>query len=650
MSSDNWINTTFYNQDATNLPSGLLNTDIASSSLKPNDYQDTSYFEKGMYFALPIGGDKTMIPEKPGCSTEWKWDWKCGSSDIINSSNPHPLKPTGSNPTMFDDTTSTPIVLDDSILDWWWNISDIFSRGKPQPMYVPMDCINQSRSCSVRLHLDDFGILTIKRLKSGKDEDEILWRSHTATSSQLPESAIPHDYYIPSNTSEQNIGRPRKFTGREMMGLTKEASGILSSRVYSFSNSQYTNNTPSDQKAIDDSVKDAENNGRSFLFANEKINKGEWLSSPNGMCRLTLNNHNELAVEYYESKCTDLKSTDVSEVHVMNIIENPTSIGKMGYIDGSGILHEWPVAPATGEKRFGSTYWGVRNNEEPEYVNKYTYFDGFVLGNTNSLPNQTTTASNMSDCEKWCTSDKLCAAYSFNDMSPPDSKCNIVSLPNGATTLDMVYTDGGKYAVRSKKIVGGDSSVPIDVYPINTVSNRFWNMYSKDKENKGDDMTESDKGGLSAATAPQQYARNVNESFVDSYTPSNPFVNSELKGAIEYNRIHNSDIVARDLNSLNTGYGNQSNTYNSSIGELKKTQTNIQSNLDEYGNVQKQLNNMDPEVTKQLSAMDEEKRLNLNSIKMRYLLWGILLIVLLIVVVFMFMWRSKAIINEPTSS
>ena len=84
MSSDNWNNTTFYNQDVTNSSIGSLNANNISSSLKLSDYNDTSVGEKGIDFARPNGSNKKMIPEKPGCRTEWKWDWKCGSSNDIN--------------------------------------------------------------------------------------------------------------------------------------------------------------------------------------------------------------------------------------------------------------------------------------------------------------------------------------------------------------------------------------------------------------------------------------------------------------------------------------------------------------------------------------------------------------------------------------
>lgn len=673
MPSDDWENTTFYNPDVTNLSSGLLNDNIIPSSLKVSDYTDTSYMEKGIDFAYPKGSNKTVVPatNTSGCRTEWKWDWKCGSSDTSYSSNPRTLKPIGSNPKWFKNSTSTQMVADDEVFISWQNASDALSRGLPSPGLIPLYCVNQSRSCDVRLHLDDFGILTIRRLKPDNDEDEILWRSHTSTTSQLPEDAIPHESYIPSNTSEQNIGRPREFTGRELMGLTKGDSGLQDSKVYSFS-TQKTSNTPGDTTARNNSRKAAQDRGRSFLFANDKITKGAWLSSPNGMCRLILNDVNELVVEYYTSKCGDLQSAEVLDVHDMNSRNNPTKIGKMGYIDGLGILHEFPVAPldATGNASgFGSTYWGTRTHGEEESVNKYTYFDGFTLGTTNSRPNQTTTATNVSDCETWCTADKLCAAYSFNPKATPASKCNIVSLPSGDTTFETVYTEGGKYAVRSKKIIGGHDSVPIEVSPINTVSNTVWNKYGM-LGNKGKNMTSTTIGGLTAATslenasytqlASEQLAHEQlasaqgKESFVTSTIPV-PFVTPALSGNIALSKGLNitanngnaMPLIQSQLNELNTGYNRESINYNSSITDLNRAQTDIHSTLATYGGVQRELNNMDPEVTKQLTAMEEEKRLNLNSIKTRYLLWRILIIGVICIASFILFRRLRSSMNAP---
>ena len=695
MSSDNWNNTTFYNQDVTNSSIGSLNANNISSSLKLSDYHDSSVAEKGIDFAVPKGGNKKMIPEKPGCKTEWKWDWKCGSSNDINSSNPQPLKPIGSNVKWFDDSTSTQMVVDDELFNSWQVASDIDSVGKPSPGSIPLYCINQSRLCDVRLHLDDFGILTIRRLKPDNDEDEILWRSHTSTTSQLPEDAIPHELYIPSNASNQNIGRPRTFTGRERMGLTTRDSGLLASKVHSLSTPQ-TPDTPGDQTARNNSIKAAQDMGRSFLFANDKITKGTWLSSPNGMCRLTLNDANELIVEYYTSKCGDLQSTEVLDVHEIDIVNNPTKIGKMGYVDGLGILHEFPDAPldATGNAfGFGSTYWGKRTHEEEESVNKYTYFDDYTLGTTNSRPNQTTTATNRSECETWCTADKLCAAYSFNPKATPASKCNIVSLPSGATTLETVYTKGGTYAVRSKKIIGGHSSVPIDISPINVVSNTFWNNYSI-LGKTGAAMTADTIGGLAEATlntlnaytapplpdAGQDIQPSISgfkggrESFI-SLQPEPPVLpinfTAGLTSVITASRNSNyiSPVVgarpppldATSLLALKAGYTTEFAKYNLAIADSVKAKNELTGSYEltgrdeklvEYGNVQRKLNNMDPEVTKQLTAMEEEKRLNLNSIKMRYLLWrvggGILLLCLIGIAFFIMFKRLKPMMNTAS--
>lgn len=681
MSSD-WNNTTFYNPDVTNSSIGSLNANNISSSLKLSDYNDTSVGEKGIDFAVPRGINKKMIPEKTGCKTEWKWDWKCGSSNDINSSNPRPLKPNGSNVKWFDDSTSTQMVVDDELFNAWQVASDIDSVGKPSPGSIPLYCINQSRSCDVRLHLDDFGILTIRRLKPDNDEDEILWRSHTSTTSQLPEGAIPHELYIPSNTSEQNIGRPRTFTGRERMGLTTRDSGLLDPKVHSLSTPQ-TPDTAIHRNERVKSIQDAQNKGRSFLFANDKITKGAWLSSPNGMCRLTLNDVNELIVEYYTSKCSDLQSTEVLDVHEMDIINNPNKIGKMGYIDGLGILHEYPDAPLDASRNaygFGSTYWGTRTHEEEESVNKYTSFDNYTLGTTNSRPNQLTTATDISQCQNWCTADKLCAAYSFNPNATPASKCNIVSLPSGATTLETVYTNGGKYAVRSKKIIGGHDSVPIAVSPINVVSNTTWNRYSLTGKT-GAAMTSDTIGGLAEATATTLGAytspdpdktiqtwtsgSSNREPFVSSFVssqatpliPPSQFVTPALNDNIESSKVLNittingnvTPLIQPQLDSLNTGYNREFSKYNLAINDSTGLETWIHNKLGEYGDVQRNLNNMDPEVTKQLTAMEEEKRLNLNSIKTRYSLWRILLLCLIGIASFIMIRRLRSTMNAISS-
>lgn len=605
MSSDNWINTTFYDKDAIDLSTGINNI-VNASSLEYSDFNDEDDIikrEKGLYMRS-IYNNTTKITAQPGCDAEWKWDWKCGSSTQSYSSTPNPLKPTGSMK-FVDSSTEKLLPSDDSDVIWngIWNKANLYSDGKVEPRNAIFDCVNQSRSCDVRLHLDDLGILTIRRLKPGEDEDEILWKSHTSESSQLPISAIPHDIYIPSNTSEHNVGRPRPYTIQEKLRMTTEASGL---------------------------IMDAANKGRSFIFANEKINNGDWLSSPLGMCRLTLNN-NDLLVEYYESKCTDLQSNELTDVHIMNV-NNPTNIGKMGYIDREGILHEWPVAEDnTNVSRFGSTYYGASYipDTQPIGTDKYTYFDGFTLGTRNSLTltEPITDATDMSACENWCTADKLCSAYSFNNNAPLNSRCNIVSMPIGTTTLDTIATDGGKYAVRFKKIVGGDKSCPVSTNPINAVSNIFWNRFknvdatgNQRGYKKGANMTHDQVCGLNQAVAAELSAYNgLNANNMVEGFDNNTSLDTSI---YMYNNLPISDP---SLNAMKAQNLLEADLFTESVNFASETQNKIRLNLNEYNKVQQELYNMNPEVSKQLTAMEDEKRLHLNSIKMRYSILKIIL-------------------------
>ena len=57
---------------------------------------------------------------------------------------------------------------------------------------------------------------------------------------------------------------------------------------------------------------------------------------------------------------------------------------------------------------------------------------------------------------------------------------------------------------------------------------------------------------------------------------------------------------------------------------------------------------MEPEVTKQLTAMEEEKRLNLNSIKARYFLWRILIFGSLGIALFILIRKLRSTNNNPT--
>ena len=968
MPGDGWIDTTTFYRTTSNPPSI---TDIALLNLQPADFTDLSYnkTERGLYTATAQNNNINKFESSGGCLPDFKWNWKCGLSDAIYSSTPNPPQPV-SGLKLFDDANSRSNAVSENVWNDLWGWYNTLNSNKASPNTILLDCVQQSRSCDVRLHLDDSGILTIKRLVYGQDKDEILWRSHT--SPQLPKHAIPHAEYITSNTNIKNVGRPRPFTINERLSLTSLDSGVTIFRdtvsnniefhmygpyigpvgnkivpiqktvsminqiVYMIKDGPYTkmvarkegrkdigkyyigemslfdpskwdsynlqetgkyNLHPPQKEEVTTSefgnkdtrmkdIEDKENRGRSFIFANEQIKKGDWISSPRGMCRLTMNDNYELIVEYYESKCHDLKSTDVSDVHSMDIIHNPSSIGKMGYINEAGILREWPTVSETPSgTRFGSTYWEKSNYREKEYVDKYTYFDGFILGNKNSLPltQAQAGATTQSKCEEWCTADKLCAAYSF-DTSATTRNCNIISLPPGVTTMDTIYKDGGKYAVRSKKVVGGHASVSTNVTAANTVSNTIWNMYGL-MGKKGDNMKPDDPGGLATATKFQrdEYEMNPNSSpapatnsspapttnsspvpatnlspapttnsspapapsspadttlapskinvvqptrlptnipelkkgnvigyvtvhqdytmkfditiqYINStwsnilhfssytlespegtdccspgnrmpgifvypgdtklaiaigdmtngnwYFPTDPiplkttvtvsivcmgtnvtirvdgknynyksqytqpstrptglaivyasdpfydsastdiknfyyesspnlnkesftgtnnnpaiesfineFVTDDLEKKItDIAKTTNSEFDANDLSLLNTGYNRVSGIYNLDVGKVLKTKNSMDTKLNNYGEVKRKLSSMNPEVTKQLIAMEDEKRLHLKSVKARYLLWKISLILASIVVIIYFLTKIKGMlanINNP---
>lgn len=798
-----WTNTTFYNPPTDTNPNS--SNYISDISLKPREIMNVVGLglEDGLHVVYPKKEKRTEIQNNSkGCKPYFGWDWKCGSSDTIYSSHEHTIPELRS----FDETSqSLSIAAERWKVGWEGNMS--IATNQNPPSGLQLDCVKQTRKCAVRLHLDDFGVLTIKRLIPGEDIDEVVWKSHTSRR-HWPRTAVPHPTYITSNRDIKNVGRPRPFTVEERLSLTSNDSGVImpvqktnsikyymygeyieygsvfitinpnnirnvdkktfyiiedkgftkivlrepglqdvakyykggidtfdvlkwdtynpminngyqvkdsntyhiggpsvgaprgnkqkqvtktvimpNQTVYMIDDDNFTKmvairhinkqpiakyyrgtpdnfnqdkwdtynlvdnwnyvlHPPSIQPVSDSEnieaaskkkrIEDAEARGRSFLFANEEIKKGDWLSSPGGMCRLTLNDNNELVVEYYESKCTDLKFTDVSDVHSMDIKLNPSKIGKMGYINNEGKLKEWPSASenATGH-RFGSTYWGTRISTEPEDVNEYTYFDGFILGNTNALYSAgALTAKDMSGCETWCTSDKLCAAYSFNEQeSDPKLKCNIVSLPPGVTTMDTIYNDKGKYAVRLKKVVGGDSSVPNYVTKDNAVSNTFWNSFINSGFKRAD-MTKTTIGGLAAYTKQQEdaYQGVTSASNPPTQNATEGFVTDDLKRKINVVADLNRDLDAPDLASLKNGYSNALAEYNLNVNDVITTQNNIHTNLNTYGEVKNELNTMNPEVTKQLIAMEDEKQLHLKSVKTRFLLWRIGIYVAIIVI------------------
>ena len=138
------------------------------------------------------------------------------------------------------------------------------------------------------------------------------------------------------------------------------------------------------------------------------ITNGQWISSPNGYCRLILTNDGKLQLEYSlqdvsQDKDGNLVGSNSSSVAVYYIQKvNSSNLGATAHIDINGALNPYPSLPSS----------------ITAYDNKYTEMKGYIPNpSTLNKPGSgnVTANSNDSQCRIACNNDPTCAGYVVYD-------------------------------------------------------------------------------------------------------------------------------------------------------------------------------------------------------------------------------------------
>lgn len=179
--------------------------------------------------------------------------------------------------------------------------------------------------------------------------------------------------------------------------------------------------------------------------SNHSINENQWISSPNGFCRLILKPGGVLDLEYSEDNVIrdadgNLVGRDSSSVALYSIANvNTTGLGESASIDINGAVNPYP-----------------RTYSLQDYDNVYTKVQDYIplhLDNNNT----NTTSTSRQQCEDKCNnSDKLCYGYIYGP-----NLCNIVTSSTsiiGNNSIDRIPTSGYDTYIRNPKFPRNDNS------------------------------------------------------------------------------------------------------------------------------------------------------------------------------------------------
>lgn len=154
----------------------------------------------------------------------------------------------------------------------------------------------------------------------------------------------------------------------------------------------------------DEWVRPSINQGNSLTSSSRNIHSigpGQWISSPNGYCRLILTNEGVLQLEYSLQDVSKDKdgnlvgnNSSVALYYIQNV--NASNLGTSAHIDINGAVNPYPSLPSS----------------ITAYDNKYTEMKGYIPNPaTLNKNNGNSFSGNDSECRIACNNDKTCAGY-----------------------------------------------------------------------------------------------------------------------------------------------------------------------------------------------------------------------------------------------
>jgi hypothetical protein len=189
-----------------------------------------------------------------------------------------------------------------------------------------------------------------------------------------------------------------------------------------------------------DWVSGSKNKGQTLTSSSRNIhtiNNGEWISSPNGFCRLVLSN-STLYLEYSLQDVSQDKDGNLvgnkSSIALYNIRNaNSLNLGKSAHIDINGAVNPYTT------QNFDNVYTEIKG-----YLP--TYID----------PKNTATNYSKSQCENACNNNNSCYGYIYGN-----SACNIITTSTqifGNNTINKIPASPYNIYARNPSFPNNDKS------------------------------------------------------------------------------------------------------------------------------------------------------------------------------------------------
>ena len=452
------------------------------------------------------------------------------------------------------------------------------------------DCQAQFDKCNnLRLSLADNGTIYIKTL-----DNKEIWNSQSLTGFTTidPASAMNEESVFTSSANDNN--RPLKIKAYAGDGSADMPDIVGRASIHN------------------------------YLEPGQMLTPGQWIGSPSGTCRLIMMEDNSLHVVKSILGCNDLDipltrqdaSTTTGDQTSSTIDANcgrlytipsiyNNHIGKVGYINNYGELQLYPDSMTSYDSEF-------------ENIGAYN-IDGSKLG-------QTFHAETLAKCQEKCTmgsdtngNTQECAGIIF-DISKTNSEPNCQLLTKDMYNQHRIIDNKYQYYIRQKGVTGQNSSCP---YEVTVQKSGFW----QGEDLSSNNMTPDTLCGLSNYVADER-TQVANEL---------PDVYNNLQYKDNAGNVRNysyADAKNKASTASKTGFKYWYESLQDKYAIMKKqifnTNTNIDSKFNELQASRQDLADWTGEQLQNLTAMNEDRDLNMMSQNYRHIMWSILAILIII--------------------
>jgi hypothetical protein len=292
--------------------------------------------------------------------------------------------------------------------------------------------------------------------------------------------------------------------------------------------------------------------------------------------------------------------TKASRLYTVGNIHNE-HIGKVAYVNNTGQLQMYPSTMTTYNANF-------------EKIGNYNISSGATIGSPIN-------SSNITSCQAECATSgdtQTCAGFVFDTTT---ARCQL--LNNKMTTKNRIIDGNKEYYVRSKIVKGQHTSCPVDVTVQNT---EFLNSNTVDPTV----MTPTTKCGLANFVEKES-----NQIAADLPSIYNDLEYKDTTGKVAKNikfkdMSGNTPLINANKNSFKYWYESLQDKYATLKSQLFNTKNSTEATFAELQDSRQNLADWTGEQLQNLTAMNEDRDLNMMSQNYRHIMWSILAIIIII--------------------